>query len=541
MLWALLMLFLAGGALGEGETESLPQGAPVTIKLSADTKTNGNKPYAKDGREYVRDMTVPLVDGLEAFFSSRTSASVTYFCPCAWEKGEVVLSLPGDADWTTIEINGQLLTPKKGVQARVGEDLTIRLGTKNKRSVLHLTLTALPVIEVSYTGSNLYENDAAGVMTVYDPAYAAHGQESMIYSSEITIKFRGQSSLSYDKHGYSVHLKKYGGQNKMALLGLREDDDWILDGAMNDMLRVRNSVAMDLWSQFYTLPWNEDVTGAITGQFCEVFMNGRYIGVYCLNEKLDRKQTGIDKDNGRIIRSVQAEAGGVNLMGFEKTGKNAPSDSIWWYNMEIKFPKEENTTAETWDELYAMLSFICTADDEEFALGIGEYLDLDNLAAYYVYITALGATGNMVKNLYFIMPDASLSDAKFILLPWDVDGSFGRRNDSTKREIDVLSTNNLYDKLMRTNAGGFNDLTRDWWMRLGGSTLSYDNIMATFQKYYDVLESSGAYAREAVVWPEFGAYKFNAETELAYIDEYMKARYEFVNSYFIGDFYVLED
>lgn len=509
------------------------EGAPVTLVLGENTPTDGNKAYVKDSRSYARDLTVPVINGLEAYKTSQTSASATYLCPVSASGGEVTIDFPYGADWTTIEVNGQLLSPGQPVDVTLGSDITVQLASKNKRSVLHLQLSSLPQVWVEYTGSDLYANQRPGTMTIYDPDYAAHGQSSAVTTVEITIGYRGQSSLNYDKHNYTVHLWQNGEKYKTSLLGLRKDDDWILCGAMNDQIRLRNTVAMQVWDEFYTLPWT-DVSGSIDGAFCEVYMRGKYIGLYRLTERLDRKQADIDKTNGQIVRSVQSEAGGVNLMDFTTLGKKLPGSSEIWYNMELKYPKPEDMTAADWDQFYTFLQFVCQSDDATFAAHIRDYIDIDNFAAYYVYVTAIGATGNMIKNLYFVMNDKA-EDPRWLLVPWDVDGSFGRRNDATKREIDIISSNHLFERLVRTDAGGFNALCREKWQQNKDTVFSYEYMMGLFQMHYDALDASGIWQREVTAWPKFKAFTLRPETELQYIYEYMQQRLAFVDAFFNGE------
>lgn len=529
LLLLVLSLFMCAGALGE-------EGRTVVLKLSEETQQNGNKAYKKDSRTYDRDMTVPVIDGVEAFKGPQLSDGISYIIPLAQDATEAVLHLPYSAAFTTIEINGELLNHDAPVTVPLGEEILVRVATKNRRAIFYMHLTTLPVAVIDYKGSDLYANNVNGTMTLYDTNYVANGQKEMAYTTAITIGYRGQSSLSYDKHNYSVHLKDESGeQNKASLLGLRKDDDWVLSGAMNDQLRVRNMVAMQVWDEFYTLPWT-DVSGAIEGEYCEVIMNGKYLGLYCLMEKLDRKQADLDKTDGRIVRSVEAEKSGVNIMSFTEMGGNKPANRSTWYNMEIKFPKEEDVKKSDWDEFYDFIYFVNKSKDDKFAAEIGNYIDIDNFAAYYVYITAIGATGNMNKNLYFVMDDAAAEDAKWYLVPWDVDGSFGRRNNASKRDIEVLSSNQLFERLIKTNAQGFVDIMREKWNENKDGLFSYESLMARFAAYYTMLDEQGVWTREKAKWPTFSkSYKFDAEKEWQYIQDYMKERWDFVDSYFNGD------
>jgi hypothetical protein len=140
----------------------------------------------------------------------------------------------------------------------------------------------------------------------------------------------------------------------------------------------------------------------------------------------------------------------------------------------------------------------------------------------------------MIKNLYFVMNDKA-EDPRWLLVPWDVDGSFGRRNDATKREIDIISSNHLFERLARTDAVGFCDLCREKWQQYKDTVFSYDHMMALFQQHYDDLDACGIWQREAAAWPKFKSFTLKPQAELAYVYEYMQARWDFVDSFFNGE------
>lgn len=62
---------------------------------------------------------------------------------------------------------------------------------------------------------------------------------------------------------------------------------------------MRNRLCMDLWNSFSPVPYINDEPDAINGtrgKFVEVLVNGKYQGLYCLSEKIDRKQLKLKKD-----------------------------------------------------------------------------------------------------------------------------------------------------------------------------------------------------------------------------------------------------
>jgi hypothetical protein len=94
------------------------------------------------------------------------------------------------------------------------------------------------------------------------------------YRGEIGIERRGQSSQQFLKRSYAVELAR-----DAPLLGMPEDDDWVLYAPYNDKTLMRNVVA-------YATARAIGRYSART-RFVELRLNGRYQGVYVLMERLE--------------------------------------------------------------------------------------------------------------------------------------------------------------------------------------------------------------------------------------------------------------
>jgi hypothetical protein len=94
------------------------------------------------------------------------------------------------------------------------------------------------------------------------------------YRGEIGIERRGQSSQQFPKRSYAVELAR-----DAPLLGMPEDDDWVLYAPYNDKTLMRNVVA-------YATARAIGRYAART-RFVELRLNGRYQGVYVLMERLE--------------------------------------------------------------------------------------------------------------------------------------------------------------------------------------------------------------------------------------------------------------
>ena len=127
------------------------------------------------------------------------------------------------------------------------------------------------------------------------------------------LRYRGASSLIYDKKNYAVKLTDANGEDMdAALLGMRSDNSWILDAMAADMARMRNRVSTDLWLALSTRPYYANLEPSMVngthGEFVEVTVNGAYWGIYCLTEKVDRKQLKAKKYKDNTVRGVLYKA-----------------------------------------------------------------------------------------------------------------------------------------------------------------------------------------------------------------------------------------
>ncbi len=105
------------------------------------------------------------------------------------------------------------------------------------------------------------------------------------YRGRIGIERRGQSSQRFPKRSYSVELAR-----DAPLLGMPEDDDWVLYAPYNDKTLMRNVVA-------YATARSIGRYAART-RFVELRLNGRYRGVYVLMERLE---LGDDRVAGKAL------------------------------------------------------------------------------------------------------------------------------------------------------------------------------------------------------------------------------------------------
>lgn len=344
----------------------------------------------------------------------------------------------------------------------------------------------LPQLEITCPRLNYFEK-RSGVLLV-------NGE-----SISMTLKYRGSSSaFNEGKRNYSLHLKKADGeQYKPALLGMRKDDDWILDGTQSDLSRIRNRVCMDLWDAIHTLPWCAE-SGAVHGRYVELVFNGTYKGLYALNERLDRKQLQLDESGGRLYRTSNPEKNGINILSLkDDLPPMADKDSADWFNLELRYG---GSAENPWQEVYSLLRFFHETDDQAFAAGIGQWIDSDNWADYFLFANALALNDNMCKNIWLCIGNAEESSA-VLLIPWDMDAGLGRLYSGEKATDRELRTNDLFDRLLTVPA--FSGLLQSRWDELRKTFFTsafFDELM---NRYISVFEESGVISREEARHPVY--------------------------------------
>ena len=136
------------------------------------------------------------------------------------------------------------------------------------------------------------------------------------YNGKISIEIRGQSSQDFPKKSFSFETQnKFGENNNVPLLGMPEENDWVLYGPYYDLTMLRNSLSYELGRAMgnYSPRLN----------YCELFINNNYHGIYLLTEKIKR-------DNNR-----------VNIT------KNIAEDISGGYIIEINHAIDDNTNIDS--------------------------------------------------------------------------------------------------------------------------------------------------------------------------------------------------
>ena len=124
------------------------------------------------------------------------------------------------------------------------------------------------------------ETIATSFSLFYRDGHANRLSDEPALVTQAEIRYRGNSSRHFDKKGYTVHftLEDRVTQNDQDVLDMGADDDWILHGPFLDKTLIRNYLGMNVSGQI--MYYASDV------RFCELFLDGKYQGVYLLMESV---------------------------------------------------------------------------------------------------------------------------------------------------------------------------------------------------------------------------------------------------------------
>lgn len=190
------------------------------------------------------------------------------------------------------------------------------------------------------------------------------------YNGNIGIEIRGAYSASLPQKPYGFETRdSLNAQLDVSLLGMPAEHDWCLIANYNDKVFMRNTLPYKLFTEMGHY-------GA-RSQYCEVFLNGGYQGLYLLMESIKRdsnrvniakldstENTGIGLTGGYIIKNDYWDASNSWLLNYHPI--DHPTFNV---NLVYDYPKPTTITPQ--QKTYIQ-TFI---DDFEAALYSSNYAD----------------------------------------------------------------------------------------------------------------------------------------------------------------------
>lgn len=411
----------------------------------------------------------------------------------------------------------------------------------------------LPVMEVSFDAPITRGMDYAnGTMRLTD-------ESGSVVVLPAKFKTRGATAQSYlmkPSLNMKLRTEDYAEEADSALLGMRSCSSWILDAMAIDRICMRNRVAFDIWNEFSRLPYPTDFDGrnGTEGRFIEMYINGRYYGIYCLSDRINRKLLNLKKvkaqdDGTMLMRGVLYKSGTQDIANQNEPGYNADSTAcvIEWHNAwELVYPEDYGGRT-VWQPL-----------QEAFAQGhtaayVKKYFYLENLADYQLHVMALAVADNWGNKNHFLSirninkdidaPEAADADRRrFVITPWDLDTSLGGAYDGSyfggnymEWPVSDIAKNSPYTIAPVSGDAEYLSILRRRWIEGRRGAFAVENVRRRMEAYRDLFVGSGAWQRMVAHFEAEAArpkYVVDLTAEIEQIMTWYEARFREMDAYF---------
>ncbi len=404
---------------------------------------------------------------------------------------------------------------------RDGSVLTLLWQDDSAYAEFNLILSGLPICNLSKGGVSDPETSNDGHFTLQS---ISDGRSYVWENSACDFHRRGASNFASQKGSYRLSLKTNEGlQNKVSLLQMRRDEDWILNSLYSDPACVHSKVCWDIWNAMCAARTNGK-NERIKGHFVELIKEGNYKGIYYLMEVPDAKEFHLGEGDYLFrTRKREEQISEDEVIDFlSETGEEELDDHVKW-----KYPKDQNPSDRIMYGRYLHMIYEGADSNEAFSF------DTDNVLDYTLFVEACNALDNQFKNCNIILKK---ENDKYLvrIVPWDLDMTLGvglpegleKTYGRALAESDTYLAE--YDELLSPFARHLSqEQLRKRWRILRSQYLLDDYVIQTLRKEWDILENSGAAKREEALWRSFSLGSTEEELEmriekhLADLDQYL--------------------
>jgi hypothetical protein len=378
------------------------------------------------------------------------------------------------------------------------------------------------------------------------------------YSGKIGIEYRGSSSMMFPKKNLGFETRNPDGTNAdVALLGLPEENDWVLHGPYSDKTLIRNYLA-------YNLALTMGKYAPRT-KMCEVYIDDVYQGLYILVEKIKRDKNRVD-----LAKLEAADISGIALTGgyivkIDRSADNSYTDGFfseydgtgtgggpqnkkvfyaWSYpdRTEILPAQKDYITRKIRDFENVMVSWFYN----DPKIGYTNVIDVPSFIDYWIMVEISKNTDGFRLSAY-LHKDRDDRDPLIHMGPiWDYDLAFGNAN--YLEAANTWGWNYLvpadgwgnpiwWNKLL--NDVDFKNRLKCRWLELRGTILSNNSIVSRIDQA--TTEVGDAATRNFAKWPIHGVYVWpnpyvgNTYTEdVNYMKDWMIRRLDWIDIYLGG-------
>jgi hypothetical protein len=379
------------------------------------------------------------------------------------------------------------------------------------------------------------------------------------YDGFIGIEIRGSSSQAFPKKQYGIETRdSTGDNNNVPLFGWPKENDWVLYAPYTDKSLMRNVLSYDFSNMMGR--W------APRTQFCELVLNGQYMGVYVFMEKIKRDKGRVDIAGLSEKDTVGDELTGGYILKLDKT---TGGDPIAWTSPYPPIPGSMKVTQfllddPEWDELHPRQQTYIQDHITDFEDALSSTSFRDPLLGYLPYIDRGSFIDFLISNEIsknvdgyrlstFFYKEKDSDGGKLVMGPiWDFNLAWGNANyceggEPSGWELDF----NLHcpedtwvnpfwwNRMVREDTAFANALACRW-DQLRQGPLHTDSMLAYVDQQVALLNESQArnFQRWALlgtyVWPNRFVGNTYAE-EVDYLKDWIRDRMAWLDANMFGN------
>lgn len=409
---------------------------------------------------------------------------------------------------------------------------------KNGYGEYNLVFTGLPMITFHGTEYTADDGSQLFAISVYDTDHKGDWVTTCYTKSRL----RGNTSLVYEKKSLRLYLKEIMDDGTFEkcnknLLGLRDDDDWILNALYADNTRIRDQLCIDLWNEVGAKTSGYGYQYGTDSVMTEVFINDGYQGIYDLMVPIDAKQLGLSPVSEQLIQNTDVveriykkkysrEWLSSDFVG-ELPDPNSPDYRGGFYLKGDTILQNE----QEWEPLYRIAEAL-GSDEKTFASEITEYNDQQNLIDNWLFYQAIAGFDNENKNYYYVVRNRDGKEYGYFI-PWDMNISFGMvyaDNVYFSEELAAIATEPVTwqpaQRMIELDVDNSKELLQRTWNKWRNSTFSDEAITERIQELEHKVKDSGAFKREDARYPNG-----NQKEDFSYIYDFAVNRLAYVDGY----------
>ncbi len=247
-----------------------------------------------------------------------------------------------------------------------------------------------------------------------------------VYDGHIGIGIRGATSAGYPQRPYSIETRdSLGANSNLSLLGMPQENDWVMLSNWNDRSLVRNALAFHLARAMGQY--------APRAHLCEVLVDSSYKGIYLFGERIKRDSGRVD-----IARLNPDENSGDDLTGGYILQQNiwdasnsfqsnySPIDHPGFdVHFLYEYPEPDVITSQQKEYIAAFVDSLETAlygpDFADPATGYRRFLDAPSFINYFL-VNEVARNADGFKKSVFFHKDKNSNGGKLKAGPvWDFD------------------------------------------------------------------------------------------------------------------------